>query len=337
MAILTDLTNEQIAEQINKNINVVANMELLYTRNLNYIKKILRPIADSSGEDIEDLLQESYFSLRDAVSHYEPGGGAQFLTYATYWIKRGAFEYVRKCSLLYVPAEVHNHVIKYKKTVSDHERDFGVSPNSGNMSKILNIDKQYLDKIKVLASGVGSLDAPLAESDGDVSFTVGDTLAADLNVEDSAIDAYMDEQRKTELWAIVERTVNERENAVIRAFFIDGMNLSHIGEKFDISAQRVEQIKRAGLNRLRRGKARKELEQRFDELGGRYYHNGLCTFKRTFESNVQRLAFERISAQEKYKATTDLICQIDLEAQQARKKELDAEYQRLLQELENND
>jgi hypothetical protein len=99
----------------------------------------------------------------------------------------------------------------------------------------------------------------------------------------------------------------------------------------------VEQIKRAGLNRLRRGKARKELEQRFDELGGRYYHNGLCTFKRTFESNVQRLALERISAEERYKATTDFVSQIEREDMQARKEELDREYQRLLQELENND
>jgi predicted DNA-binding protein YlxM (UPF0122 family) len=198
---------------------------------------------------------------------------------------------------------------------------------------MLNINVDYLDKIRSLASGLSSLDAPLGESDGDVSFTMGDTLADDLNVEDSAIDAYMDEQKRTELWQIVERTVNERENAVIRDFFINGYNLAYIGKKFDISAQRVEQIKRAGLNRLRRGKARRELLQRFDELGGRYFHNGLCTFKRTFESNVQRLALERISAEERYKATTELIAQLDREDLQARKRELDAEYQRLLQEM----
>jgi RNA polymerase sigma factor (sigma-70 family) len=332
LPIYSDLSNEELVEQIKLTKHVVENYELLYTRNLNYIKKILRPIADSSGEDIEDLLQESYFSLREAVSHYEPGE-ARFLTYATYWIKRGAFEYVRKCSLLRVPSEVHAKVQKYKKTVSDHERDFGVSPDFGNMSKILNIDKSYLDKIKVLASGLSSLDAPLAESDGDVSFTMGDTLASDISVEDSALDHVMDEQRKTELWQIVQRTVNERENAVIRDFFINGYNLAYIGKKFDISAQRVEQIKRSGLNRLRHGKIRRELLERFDELGGRYYHNGLCTFKRTFESNVQRLALERISAEERYKATTDLIAQIDREDMQARKRELDAEYERLLQEM----
>jgi predicted DNA-binding protein YlxM (UPF0122 family) len=200
------------------------------------------------------------------------------------------------------------------------------------MCNILNINVDDLDKIRSLASGLSSLDVPLSQEDTD-SYCVGDMIADDVNVEDSALDSYMDEQKRTELWQIVQRTVNERENAVIRDFFINGYNLAYIGKKFDISAQRVEQIKRSGLNRLRRGKARRELEQRFEELGGRYFHNGLCTFKRTFESNVQRLALERISAQERFKATTDLISKLDREDLQARKKELDREYERILKEM----
>jgi RNA polymerase primary sigma factor len=333
MPILNDLTNEELVEQINKNINVVANYELLYTRNLPYIRKLLLHIAQASGEDIEDLLQESYFAIQTAVSHYESSENVPFINYASYWIRQRAFNYVRTCGLLKVPSEVHNHVIKYKKTVSSYERDFGVSPTFGNMSKILNIDKQYLDKIKTLASGIGSLDVPLSQEDTD-SYCVGDMIADDTCVEDSALDHVMDERRKTELWQIVERTVNERENAVIRAYFINGDSLSHIGKKFDISAQRVEQIKCAGLNRLRRGKAKKELQDKFLELDSRLYRNHLATFQRTFTSQVERIALERISAEERYKATTDLICQLDREDLQARKRELDAEYQRLLKELE---
>jgi RNA polymerase sigma factor (sigma-70 family) len=240
---------------------------------------------------------------------------------------------VRTCGLLHIPAEVHNSVIRYKKTVSNYERDFGDFPKTGNLCNILNINRGDLDKIRSLASGLSSLDAPISEMDSDFS-TVGDMIADDTCVEDSAIDSYMDEQKRTELWQIVERTVNERENAVIRAFFIDGYNLAYIGKKFDISAQRVEQIKRSGLNRLRRGKAKKELQDKFLELDSRLYRNHLATFQRTFTSQVERLALERISAEERYKATTDLICQLDREDMQARKKELDREYQRLLEKME---
>jgi hypothetical protein len=98
--------------------------------------------------------------------------------------------------------------------------------------------------------------------------------------------------------------------------------------------QRASQIKLDGLNRLRRGKARRELEQRFEELDSRMYRNHLATFQRTFTSQVERLALERISAQERFKATTDLISQLDMDDLQARKRELDAEYERILEKME---
>jgi hypothetical protein len=161
-------------------------------------------------------------------------------------------------------------------------------------------------------------------------------LAADCDLENEAIENYMDEQKKNELWGIVAAHVTQQENAVIRDYYLRGFQMPDIARKYGLSHQRIAQVKRGALNRLRYGRARKELQECFWDMDARCYHNGVKTFKRTFESNVQRLAIERVTAQERYKATTMRLNQIDYESLRARKEEIDREYQRVLQELQNN-
>lgn len=76
------MTNEQIVSQVKKGISVTENMQLLYEKNLSLIKKFIRPYIHYESE--EDLLQEAYFGLWEAVQHYESSEKVLFMTYAQY-------------------------------------------------------------------------------------------------------------------------------------------------------------------------------------------------------------------------------------------------------------
>lgn len=80
------MTNEQIIEQIKSGYSVTDNMQMLYEKNLPLIKKIIKPY--SVYDDREDLLQESYFGLVEAVKHYETSRNVLFTTYLCFWIRQ---------------------------------------------------------------------------------------------------------------------------------------------------------------------------------------------------------------------------------------------------------
>ena len=80
-------------------------MQLLYENNLPLIKKFIKSFA--AYEPMEDLLQESYFGLWQAVQYYETSANVRFMTYVEYWIRQSVQRYLEKCgSAMRIPS--HN-------------------------------------------------------------------------------------------------------------------------------------------------------------------------------------------------------------------------------------
>ena len=89
------MTNEMLVERIRGGFSVSENMQSLYEGNLPLIKKFIKPYA--AYEPMEDLLQESYFGLWEAVQHYETSVNVRFMDYAEYWIRQSVQCYLEKC------------------------------------------------------------------------------------------------------------------------------------------------------------------------------------------------------------------------------------------------
>lgn len=89
------MTNEELVKRIRGGSLVSDSMQLLYERNLPLIKQCIKPYA--AYEPMEDLLQESYFGLYEAVQHYETSENVLFMTYAPYWIRQAVIRYIEKC------------------------------------------------------------------------------------------------------------------------------------------------------------------------------------------------------------------------------------------------
>ena len=110
------MTNEQIVEKIRNGYSVTDNMQWLYEKNMPLIKCILKPYT--AYESIEDLLQEAYFGLWEAVQHYETSENVLFMTYAGYWIKQAVMRYIENCgSVVRIPTATRQKISRYKKTV----------------------------------------------------------------------------------------------------------------------------------------------------------------------------------------------------------------------------
>ncbi len=291
------MTNERIVTEIRNGYSVTDNMQLLYENNLPLIKKFIKPYT--AYEPMEDLLQEAYFGLSEAVKHYETSENVLFMSYAGYWIKQSVQRYLEKCgSTVRIPSHTRQKIARYKKTAQGLEQELGRIPTDNEIADRMCVSVGLLPELEIQMQGVASLDTPLAD---DNSLTLADTVQADLSVENETIDKIYAEHSKNELWGIVERFTAERENHVIREIFINNQTMAAVARAEGISIDRIRQIKEKGLRKLRTGRAKRELLEKFDIVEAGAYRNSMSKFnEHGFTSTVEYIALRRAEIQAKY-------------------------------------
>ena len=291
------MSNEEIVKRIRNGYSVSDNMQLLYEKNLPLIKKCVKPYA--GYEPMEDLLQESYFGLYEAVQHYETSENVLFMSYAPFWIRQAVIRYIEKCgSTVRIPGNTRQKIAKYKKVVEKLAWDRGEVPTDSEVAACMGISVKQVQDIKIYRQSVVSLDTPLI---GNENMTLADALRADLSIEDEAIDKIYAEHSKNKLWGIVERYTSDKENHIIREYFINGKSMPKIAKEQGLSLGRIRQIKEKGLRRLCMGKARRELSEKFDIAEAGAYRGGLNAYREhDFTSIVEYMAIKQQDAQEEY-------------------------------------
>lgn len=88
------MTNEEIVSLIRTNENVQENMRQLWQQNKGFVASIAKKYRGYA--EMEDLMQEGYIGLNDAVEHYKEGKGALFTSYAAFWIRSRIRRYVEQ-------------------------------------------------------------------------------------------------------------------------------------------------------------------------------------------------------------------------------------------------
>lgn len=272
-------------------------MQLLYENNLPLIKKFIKPYV--AYEPMGDLLQEANFGLWEAVQYYETSENVRFMTYAEYWIKQSVQRYLENCgSTVRIPSHTRQRIGRYRKTVQELEQKLGRTPTDNEIADKMRVSVGLLPELKIWMQGVVSLDTPLAD---DNSLTLADTLQADFNLEDETIDKMYAEHSKSELWGILERFASDKENIIIRKIFINNRTMAAVAREQGITIERVRQIKEKGLRRLRIGKAKRELLEKFGIVEAGAYRNSMNKFnEHGFISTVEYIALRRAELEAEY-------------------------------------
>lgn len=178
------MTNEQRVEAIRNGVSVTENMERLYLDNLPLIKKFIKPYT--SYEEEEDLQQEAYFGLCEAVCHYETSENVLFMTYAAYWIRRQAQRYVEDCgSVVRIPANIRQKINRYKKSVQEYQQIHSRIPTDQEIAEFMRVPLGEIQQARRYVADLQSLDAPIQDSEGSC---LSDALQSDLDLENSVTD-----------------------------------------------------------------------------------------------------------------------------------------------------
>lgn len=284
------MTNEELVARIRAGVDEAENMLNLWQQNRGLIHTIARKYA--AYDDIEDLEQQGYIGLCDAVQNYRPEEGTVFSTCAGFWIRASIQRYIDKYSSpIRISVNRREEISKYRRMCATFEREYGREPTEQEASRYLGISLETLRRVKEAAcmEALTSLDKPASEQDGET--TLADLQPGCDDVEGSVLDAVQQEQLKAVIWELVD-ALPGKQAPVLRMRFQEGLTLEEIGAKLGITRQGVWDQERHALRELRKPKrARCLLPFRDEYISVHAYRgNGAGTFNRTWTSSTEKLA-----------------------------------------------
>ena len=228
--------------------NDVDAAQTLITSNLRNVVRIAMDY-EGYGLPLEDIIQEGTIGLMVAVKKYDPDKGYRLMTYAVWWIKAMIHDYILKFfSHVKIGTTKLQKKLFYglnKLTREEHLEGQNIDKRSQAISARLSVDqKQIEDIISRLSSRDQSLDSPIA-TDSDTSFLdfLADTRS---NPEDRFIEKERTENVKNHIeTALSTLSERERDIAVHRLMIDRPLTLDELGNKYNVSKERVRQIENA--------------------------------------------------------------------------------------------
>jgi len=234
-------------------------LEKLTRANLRFVVSVAKQYQNQ-GLSLPDLINEGNLGLIKAARRFDETRGFKFISYAVWWIRQSILQALAEQSrIVRLPLNQVGSLNKINKAYSKLEQEFEREPSAEELADILDlpIDK-VSDTMKVSGRHV-SMDAPFAN--GEESSLLDVLVNLDSPKADNGL---MNESLSREIDRALS-TLTERERDVVKLFFGIGLNhgltLEEIGDKFDLTRERVRQIKEKAIRRLRHSSRSKLLQQ----------------------------------------------------------------------------
>ncbi len=281
------MTNEQLVIRIKAGIDVADNMLALWEQNQGLIQNIAKRYK--GYEDIEDLTQQAYIGLCDAVDGYNPDEGVLFMTYAAFWIRQSMQRYIGTCGhAVRLPYRLQHSLVKYKRLQASFYAEFGREPTSWECCRSLDMSRDELERVKqaALVDDMGSLDVPVGDGEDGSLY---DLLPGQEGPESEVVDRLQQEQLAAAIWGAVD-TLPGKQPAVIRMRYQEGLTLKETGQATGVTIEQARQTQNKALRALRWRKY--GLEAFLDEriYSAALKGNGVERFNQTWTSSTERAA-----------------------------------------------
>ena len=232
-------------------------LERLTKANLRFVVSVAKQYQNQ-GLSLPDLINEGNVGLIKAAEKFDETRGFKFISYAVWWIRQSILQAIAEQSrLVRLPLNQVGSVNKIARELNKFEQEHERKPSVDEIAERVDLPEDKIaDAMKANSRHV-SMDAPIADGEDSsmIDFLAGDSSNTDREL---AIESL-----KAEVSRIL-KLLTDKEQKVLRAFFgIDGspeMTLDEIGEKYNLTRERVRQIKEKALRRLRHNTKNKLLK-----------------------------------------------------------------------------
>ena len=227
-------------------------LDKLTRANLRFVVSVAKQYQNQ-GLSLSDLINEGNLGLIRAASRFDETRGFKFISYAVWWIRQNILAALSdKARMVRLPQNKIAVLLKLKNSYAKLEQDLEREPTTLELAMDLDMRLEDIELILKSSYKHSSLDMPVSKDDS-ASMTMGDfienldTLAPDQGLQDEGL--------RGDIKMCLE-SLSGREAAIITyTFGLNGMppmSNSEMGEEFELSPERVRQIKELALRKLRR-------------------------------------------------------------------------------------
>lgn len=247
VALLSPDEEIDLARRIRKNDQEA--LEKLTKANLRFVVSVAKQYQNQ-GLSLGDLINEGNLGLIKAAKRFDETRGFKFISYAVWWIRQSILQALAEQSrIVRLPLNRVGALNKIGRAFSSLEQEFEREPSPSELAEELDMSLyEVADTLKISGRHL-SMDAPFAQGE--------DNRLLDVIQDDRSPlpdHTLIEESLRTEVRRALS-TLSEREAEVIRLYFgLDrehALTLEEIGEKFNLTRERVRQIKEKAIRRLR--------------------------------------------------------------------------------------
>ena len=237
-------------------------LEKLTKANLRFVVSVAKQYQNQ-GLSLADLINEGNIGLIKAAKRFDETRGFKFISYAVWWIRQAILQALAEQSrIVRLPLNRVGTLHKIGKISSSLEQEYGREPSPSEIARELELSAvEVSDTLKISNSHL-SLDAPFSTSEDN---SLMDVLEDEF--QPAPDEALLDESLRLEIERALD-TLSRREAEVINLYF--GLNhekaltLEEIGARFNLTRERVRQIKEKAIRRLRHASRSKSLRAYLD-------------------------------------------------------------------------
>ena len=225
-----------------------AAVDRLVRANLRFVVSVAKQYQNQ-GLELMDLISEGNVGLQKAAQKFDETRGFKFISYAVWWIRQSILQALAEQSrIVRLPLNQVGSINKIRKVLNKFEQENMRAPSVEELAKELDVAPEKIAETMKVSGRQVSVDAPFQEGEDNSLLDVltnNDSPATDDNLSRESLSTEVER-------ALLQ--LHDRERQIIKLFFGIGcqeMTLEEIGVKFDLTRERVRQIKEKAIRRLK--------------------------------------------------------------------------------------